>query len=560
VLGGEEEPDPGRRLAHGRIEDRLGIDAPFEEQLRDEDRPVRAADDDRDNGRVGARAGVEIAVGGELEEQLRPLAEPRHAPRLALDDSEPLEGRRRVWRRAGCGEDECRRRVAEVADEPLAPGEVAAAGAEGLADRPHPQVPLARIDAEVVADPAPLRPHRADRVRLVDVEHRVVTTLNLEEPRQIGEVAIHAVDPLDRHDNAPVFRAEVAEEAVELVVIVVAEAPLARLRGDRSLDHAVVGQLVIEDQVFGVEEVVEDRGVRAIATGENGRTLGAEERRQLPIEVVEERVVAADHPARRSAAAEAVDGRLRRSRHIRMAREPEVIEAREADHVAAADPRRPAADPFVGPEEGIGQARLLEATQPCLEDADLRERIGASGRGRHPRTNGRLTAGRQWVGGGVGITGIDHVTGNTVDEVPAGLDAAEPLIVKAHLVASLDPRHDVEEGRVIEAGIGEGRAVGEPPPAPTRQAARKLLEHQTRDRRLRPRTDKGLHTRQRGRADRHLVRAVVRRKISCHDLPLPTLADALRPCTSDSLRRHQRRVSHAPPAMSATRHKGTLQE
>ena len=206
----------------------------------------------------------------------------------------------------------------------------------------------------MVADPAPLRPHRADRVRLVHVEHGVVTTLDLDEPGQIGEVAIHAVDPLDRHDDAPVFRAEVAEEAVELVVVVVAEAPLARLRGDRSLNDAVVGQFVIEDQIFGAEEVVEDRGVRAVAAGEDGRALGAEERRQLPIEVVEERVVTADHPARGGTASKAVDGRLRRPRHVRMPGEPKVVEAREADHVAAADPRRPAADPFVGPEEGIG--------------------------------------------------------------------------------------------------------------------------------------------------------------------------------------------------------------
>ena len=82
---------------------------------------------------------------------------------------------------------------------------------------------------------------------LVDVQHRIVTTLDLEEPRQIGVIAIHAVDPLDGDDDTPVFRAEVPQQAVELVVIVVAERALPRLRGPRPLDDAVVGQLVIED-------------------------------------------------------------------------------------------------------------------------------------------------------------------------------------------------------------------------------------------------------------------------------------------------------------------------
>ena len=522
--------------------------------MRDEDRPVRAADDDWDDGRVATRAGVEIAVGGELQKQLRPLPQPRHAPRLALDDFEPLEGRRHVRRRAGRGEDERRRRVAEVADEPLVPGKVAAAGAQSLADRPHPQIPLGGIDAKVVADPAPPRPHRAHRMGLIDVEHRVVTTLDLKEPRQIGVIAIHAVDPLDRHDDAPVFRAEVAQQGVELVVIVVAERTLPRLRGPRPLDHAVVGQLVIEDQILRPEEVGEDRSVRAVAAREDRGRLGAEKRRQFPIEVVEEGVVAADHPARRGAAAEAVDGGLRRPRHVRMAGEPEVVEAREADDILPADPCRAPADSLVGPEEGIGQSRLLEAMQPGLEGANLRERIGPGGRGRHPRGDGALATAGRWLGGGIGITGIDHVAGNAVDEIAAGLDAAEPIVAEAHLVAPLDPVDDVEEGRIVEAGVSEGRAVGEAPAPTARLKPRELLDHQARDRRLRARADEGLRPRPQCRTDRHAPPAVLRRKLHDHALRLPTRADASRSGTPDSLRRHRRRVSHAPPAVTASRH------
>ena len=298
----------------------------------------------------------------------------------------------------------------------------------------------------------------------------------------------------------------------------------------------------------------EDRGIRAVATGEDRRALRAEERRQLPIEVVEERVVAADHPARRGAAAEAVNGGLRRPRHVRVTGEPEVVEAREADDILPPDPCRAPADALVGPEEGVGQACLLEATQPRLESADLRERIGPGGRGRHRRVDGALAAGWQRVGGGVGIAGIDHVTGDAVDEIPAGLDAAEPFVAEAHLVAPLDPVDDVEEGRIVEAGVSQGRAVGEAPAPTARLEARELLDHQTRDRRLRARTDERLRPLPRCRTDRQAPPAVLRRKLPYHAFRLPTRADASHPCTPDSLRRHRRCVSHAPPAVTASRH------
>jgi len=94
-----------------------------------------------------------------------------------------------------------------------------------------------------------------------------------------------------------VAAAEVAEQAGELVGVVVAKRPLARGRGGGPPDDAVVGQFVVQDQVFGPEQVGEQRGVGAVAAGEDGGPLGAEERGQLPVELVEEGRVAPHHPA-----------------------------------------------------------------------------------------------------------------------------------------------------------------------------------------------------------------------------------------------------------------------
>jgi len=552
VLGGEEEPHPCRRLAHRRIEDRLGVDAPLEEHLRDENRPVRAPHDHRDDRRVATGSGIEIAVGGELEEQFRPLPQTGHAPRLAADHFEPLESSRHVRWRAGGGEHERRRGVAEVADQPVAPREVAAAGAERLADRSHPQITVGGIDPEVIADPASLRPHRADGVGLVDIQHRVVATLHLDEPGKIGIVAVHAVDPFDRHDDAAIPGAEIAEEAVELVVIVVAEGPLPRLRGDRPLDDAVVGQFVVQDQVLCAEQVGEDRRIRAVAAGEHRRPLGAEKRGQLGVELVEEDVVASDHAARRGAASEAIDRRLGGPRHIGVAGEAEVVETRETDHVPSGDPGRPPLDAFVGTEEGVREARPAEAAETFLEDTDLGEGIVADGRGRRPLADRAIDDRR--LRSGIGIAGIDHVAGDAVDEVTAGVDTIDPLVAEPHPVMPLDPRHGIEERGVVDPGVGERRTVGEASAPPRCLDASELFDDQPGDRCLRARPDERLRSPQRRHADRQPLDALFLRILPCHDLPLPTRADASRPCRPDSLRRHRRGVSHAPPAESATRH------
>ena len=159
-------------------------------------------------------------------------------------------------------------------------------------------------------------------------------------------------------------------------MVVVAEGARARLRRHRPLDNAVVGQFVVEDQILRPEEVAEEGGIRAVATGKHRRPLGSQERGQLRVELVEERVVAPHHPAGRGAAPEAVDRRLGRPGDFVMAGEAEVVEAREADDVTAGDPGGAAADTLVGTEEGIDQPGVFEAAEALLEQRDLRERVG----------------------------------------------------------------------------------------------------------------------------------------------------------------------------------------
>ena len=73
------------------------------------------------------------------------------------------------------------------------------------------------------------------------------------------------------------------------------------------MHDAHVGEFVVEDQVAGPEEMGKYRRVSAVAARKHHGPLGSDKGGELRIEIVEERVVAPHHPARRRAAPEAVD-------------------------------------------------------------------------------------------------------------------------------------------------------------------------------------------------------------------------------------------------------------
>ena len=92
----------------------------------------------------------------------------------------------------------------------------------------------------------------------VNIEQRRVPPFDFDEPRQFGVVAIHAVQPFDRHDNTTMGAADVAQQLVDESGIVVRKRSAFRFRRERSLHDAVVGQFVIQNQVLGSEQVSQD--------------------------------------------------------------------------------------------------------------------------------------------------------------------------------------------------------------------------------------------------------------------------------------------------------------
>ena len=89
---------------------------------------------------------------------------------------------------------------AQVVDELLGAGYVAAGGAEALGEGAHHDVDVAGVAAPEVDDAASGRTDRANAVRLVQIQVGLVLLLDGDDLGQAHNGALHAVDALD-HDQ-----------------------------------------------------------------------------------------------------------------------------------------------------------------------------------------------------------------------------------------------------------------------------------------------------------------------------------------------------------------------
>ena len=120
-------------------------------------------------------------------------------------------------------EHKARRHQLQIVDQLGPPGNIAAARDQALAQRPHPDVDFARIDAEMVSDAKAARPQHPQRMRLVDHQPGAMAARDGDKGRQIGDVAVHAVMAFDDQQRMPVARARLAEQPVGGFVVEMGE-------------------------------------------------------------------------------------------------------------------------------------------------------------------------------------------------------------------------------------------------------------------------------------------------------------------------------------------------
>ena len=146
-------------------------------------------------------------------------------------------------------EDEAGAVRADQIDQACRTGDVPAHRADGLAKRALHDVDLA-LESFTRHDSGALGPVHANGVHLVDKRERVVALGDIGELGNRGDVAVHGVDRLERHDTRA-RRILIAEQLLEVRGIVVAEDPDGRATAAHALDHRVVILGVRVDDALG---------------------------------------------------------------------------------------------------------------------------------------------------------------------------------------------------------------------------------------------------------------------------------------------------------------------
>jgi hypothetical protein len=158
---------------------------------------------------------------------------------------------------------------AQLVNDGLVCGEVAAVCAEGLGQRAHEQVHFAGRDAEVVADTASAGSNTADGVGFVDEEEELVLLLELDDAGQVAHGAFHRVQTLNRdQDLLPwavgaglALRDGFAQRALEIAHVVVLEHGDHGSRKTGTESNRRVVQLIRDQETALADDCGESGGV-----------------------------------------------------------------------------------------------------------------------------------------------------------------------------------------------------------------------------------------------------------------------------------------------------------
>jgi hypothetical protein len=168
-------------------------------------------------------------------------------------------------------------------------GDEAAGRGDPLGEGAGEDIDPAGVDALGLAGAAAGLADGAEGMGLIDEEEGAVLLLELDDPGEAGLVAVHAEDAVHGDEDAlDALVAGLTEPALQVLQVVVPEgADLAAGHAAAVLD-AAVGVLVQDRPVAGAEEGGDDAHVGVVAGAEDGGGVGAEERGQLPLELVVE--------------------------------------------------------------------------------------------------------------------------------------------------------------------------------------------------------------------------------------------------------------------------------
>ena len=290
-------------------------------------------------------------------------------------------------------------------------------------------------------------------------QHRAVLRLDVDKAREVGKVAVHAVDALDGDEDAPEAVADAREQRVERAPVVVRESAAGRARKPRALQDRVVGEDVVDDEVARTHQVPDRRDVGRVPRDEDDRRGRAEKCGERAFELAMDLLFAGDEAARTRAGAVAIDRGLRRGSDGRVVRHADIVVGAEVRQLATVDAGDPAARGRCLRDVALIDAKVRVAFRDGQHHALVALELEVFGEERDVVV---LRGDR--ARGGVGIRVVDQVLLHGGGEVAEGDRLAVDDVGKVPAEALVERGDELDALQRIEAECcnrGIGRDVGE---------------------------------------------------------------------------------------------------
>eukprot|EP00754_Rhynchopus_humris_P020294 Rhum_TRINITY_DN14689_c1_g2::Rhum_TRINITY_DN14689_c1_g2_i1::g.109791::m.109791 len=345
----DAEADAGLNQGRGRVSHHHHRQPTLQALPRERGHLRRVVQQSRDHRRRNVAVNCQPHLNQPLPEEgrvLRDAAQSLLAPRRPVAPHDHLEGRQRLLR-AGRRQRRARHDASRAPLQALhrlaVRSDVAADAAERLRVRAHEQVHVVGVHAAVLDDAASGGPDGADGVGLVDVEQAVVLLLELDDPLQVDDLALHAVDALAHDDNLlpRLVRPRLplpdgpTDHGLQVGEVVVPEHERLRSGAAGAGDERRVVEAVRDEQGPRGGEDGQRRRVRREAHGHDDRGLLPDELRRQLLQLRERRRVAGVGGRAAGGGTEGAHALLHGVQDVvRVLREAEVVVARE---VHAAD-------------------------------------------------------------------------------------------------------------------------------------------------------------------------------------------------------------------------------
>ena len=291
---------------------------------------------DRDDAAPDGRSRIEPRVMREIDEQFGIVAQPFNAPRLFLHQLESGLRRRRDDRREADAINESRQGIAQPIDHRLPCRRrnrrkstrvfdkvpiirsICCGSTPACSQRPRPSLPRTPIEwASSINSQALCR------------------SLRLDQPRKVGDIAIHAVEALGDDQRIAVIGALFAQKKIQMVEIIVAKNDGFGRRAFGPAHNAIVRQFVDEQRIVRAKDMGNRRHIGEIAADQRQSLLDAEEFGEARLQIMMRGTLAANEAGAEGADPQGLHGRRRRRDDRGVRGEPEIVIIGETDEAAA---------------------------------------------------------------------------------------------------------------------------------------------------------------------------------------------------------------------------------